>query len=194
MRPAEGERSAVVGFSGQYGLAARAVLAKIASLEWIRVADPNAGVADDFQFQAGGTRYAMQVKWAQYPGSFGWAELVNGSNGTAPLLGRLAEAWLRISRDWSGPLEIRLWSNEYPSTAAPRAGSVLASCLVALPIISPHFWPDRGRQSGSLYARPVATGLRFPLGWKCPNGSRRGTRSEWHPGLRKTRSRGLSAI
>lgn len=123
----------MVGFSGQYGLAARAVLAKIASLDWIRIADPNAGVADDFQFQAGGARYAMQVKWAQYPGSFGWAELVNGSNGTAPLLGRLAEAWLRVSRDWSGPLEIRLWSNEYPSTAAPRAGSVLASCSVARP-------------------------------------------------------------
>lgn len=127
-RPAEGERSAIVGFSGQYGLAARTVRAKITTLAWIRVADPEAGVADDFQFQAGGMRYALQVKWAQYPGSFAWAELANASKGARPLIGRLAEAWQRIRKDWPGPLEIRLWSNENPSVATPRDGSVLASC------------------------------------------------------------------
>lgn len=132
-RPAEGERSAVVGFSGQYGLAARAVRAKMTSLEWIRVADPHAGAADDFQFQAGGTRYAMQVKWAQYPGGFGWAELVHPAEKHPPLIGRLAEAWSRVRQSWAGPLEIRLWSNEHPSTAKPRAGSVLASCAVEPP-------------------------------------------------------------
>ncbi|WP_189198447.1 ATP-binding protein [Micromonospora fulviviridis] len=132
-RPAEGERAAVVGFSGQYGLAARTVRAKITTLEWIRVADPDAGVADDFQFQAGGTRYALQVKWAQYPGAFGWAELVNASRDATPLIGRLAQAWQRIRENWSGPLEVRLWSNENPSVSAPREGSVLASCSAQPP-------------------------------------------------------------
>ncbi|MFI7650347.1 hypothetical protein ACIBTZ_30335 [Micromonospora sp. NPDC049460] len=132
-RPAEGERAAVVGFSGQYGLAARTVRAKITTLEWIRVADPDAGVADDFQFQAGGTRYALQVKWAQYPGAFGWAELVNASQDATPLIGRLAQAWQRIRENWSGPLEIRLWSNENPSVTSPRQGSVLASCSAQPP-------------------------------------------------------------
>lgn len=132
-RPADGERSAVVGFSGQYGLAARTVRAKITTLEWIRVADPDAGVADDFQFQAGGTRYALQVKWAQYPSTFGWAELVNPQKGATPLIGRLARAWQRIRENWSGPLEIRLWSNENPSSAKPSEGSVLASCSARAP-------------------------------------------------------------
>lgn len=133
VRPADGERAAVVGFSGQYGLAARTVRAKITTLEWIRVADPDAGAADDFQFQAGGTRYALQVKWAQYPGAFGWAELVNAPKAGTPLIRRLAQAWQRIREDWSGPLEIRLWSNENPSVATPREGSVLASCSAQPP-------------------------------------------------------------
>ncbi|MFB7800953.1 hypothetical protein, partial [Isoptericola sp. NPDC056134] len=127
-RPAEGERSAVVGFSGQYGLAARIVRAKITTLRWIRVADPDAGVADDFQFEAAGTRYALQVKWAQYPGSFGWAELANAPKGSTALFGRLAQAWQRIRETWSGPLEIRLWSNENASNTSPRADSALGSC------------------------------------------------------------------
>ncbi len=107
--------------------------AKITTLEWIRVADPDAGVADDFQFLAGGTRYALQVKWAQYPGAFGWAELVNPSRDATPLIERLAQAWQRIRHSWSGPLEIRLWSNEHPSASAPRAGSVLAFCSAQPP-------------------------------------------------------------
>jgi hypothetical protein len=131
--PADGERSAVVGFSGQYGLAARTVRAKVTTLQWIRVADPDAGVADDFQFQAGGTRYALQVKWAQYPGTFGWAELVNSSKDATSLIGRLARAWQRLRQDWSGPLEIRLWSNENPSVASPSGRSVLASSCAQPP-------------------------------------------------------------
>lgn len=127
-RPADGERSAVVGFSGQYGLAARLIRAKITTLEWIRVADPAAGAADDFQFQAGGTRHAVQVKWAQYPGTFGWAELVNKTKAADPLLGRLAEARARLRTSWAGALEVRLWSNENASAAPPAAGSPLAEC------------------------------------------------------------------
>lgn len=127
-RPAEGERSAVVGLSGQYRLAARAVLRKLTTLDWIRVADPDAGAADDFQFQSGATRYAMQVKWAQYPGSFGWAELANPSGGEPALITRLAHAWQRIRTTWSGPLEVHLRTNEHASVAPPRTGSPLASC------------------------------------------------------------------
>lgn len=150
---AEGERSAVVGFSGQYGLAARTVRAKISTLEWIRVADPDAGVAD-FQFQAAGTRYALQVKWAQYPATFGWAELVNASKNAAPLVRRLAQAWQRIRETWSGPLEIRLWSNENPSVTKPREGSVLASCSARPPqhfaaFLARSWMPARERLRGS---------------------------------------------
>lgn len=146
-----------MGFSGQYGLAARTVRAKITTLEWIRVADPDAGIADDFQFQAGGTRHALQVKWAQYPTTFSWAELVNAPASATSLIGRLAQAWLRIRADWSGPLEIRLWSNENPSSTNPPNTSVLASCSAQSP-----------RHFAAFLARswmPVRERLRNGGGW-----------------------------
>jgi hypothetical protein len=148
VRPADGERSAVVGLSGQYHIAARIVLAKLTTLEWIRVADPAAGVADDFQFQAGPTRHALQVKWAQYPGSFGWAELVNPSGDMEPLLGRLAQAWQRLRASWPGPLVIHLRSNEHPAVATPTVGTPLAQCTALPPhhfaaFLSRSFFPVR---------------------------------------------------
>lgn len=93
MQSADGERAAVVGFAGQYELAARIVRARLPTLEWIRIADPAAGIADDFQFKAGATRHALQVKWSQYPDSFAWSTLANASGDGPALLAELAEAW-----------------------------------------------------------------------------------------------------
>jgi len=63
---ADDERAAVVGFAGQYGLAARIVReARDARVDSCR--QPAVGVADDFQFKAGPTRHALQVKWSKYP-------------------------------------------------------------------------------------------------------------------------------
>ena len=61
-QPSDSERAAVVSFGGQYGLAARIVRAKLPKLEWIRVVDPAVGITDDFQFKAGATRHALQIK------------------------------------------------------------------------------------------------------------------------------------
>lgn len=138
----------MVGFSGQYALAARLVQAKLTTLEWIRVADPTAGVADDFQFLAGGTRYALQVKWAQYPGTFGWSELVGSPPQTEPLLRRLAVAWGRIREEWAGPLEIRLWSNENASARVAGGASPLNAAPAGAPrsfssFLSRSYWPVR---------------------------------------------------
>jgi len=134
MHPAEGERNAVVGFSAQYGLAARVVLAKLGTLEWISVADPSVGVADDFQFQSAATRHAVQVKWAQYPGSFGWGDLAGAAKGKESLWRRLADAWLRIRTVFSGPLVIHLRSNEHASTGRPGASTPLGRCAVTQPV------------------------------------------------------------
>lgn len=125
VQSADGERAAVVGFAGQYGLAARIVRARLPTLEWIRVADPAAGIADDFQFKAGATRHALQVKWSQYPDSFAWSTLVNPSGDGPALLAELAEAWKRLRETWRDPLVVHLCTNDYPSTARPRAGTPL---------------------------------------------------------------------
>ena len=132
-RPAEGERSAVVGFGGQFELAAHVVLAKLRTLEWIRVADPSAGVADDFQFKSSQRRHALQVKWSQLPGSFTWSDLTSGEKAKKNkkaepgLFAKLAEAWQRLRVTSTDPLTIYLCTNNHPSNAKAPSTSPIAS-------------------------------------------------------------------
>jgi hypothetical protein len=134
MKPAEGERRAVVGFSGQFGLAARVVYPHLTSLEWIRIADPEAGVADDFQFKAGPVRHALQVKWSQYPGNFTWSDLTAGPDAQSTgLFGKLADAWQSIRASWGGPIRIHLCTNDHPSSGPPPATSPLAQVVTSGP-------------------------------------------------------------
>jgi len=155
MRPADGERAAVVGFAGQFGLAARVVRAKLTTLEWIRVADPAAGVADDFQFKAGPTRHALQVKWSQYPGSFAWRALINGTGDDPALITNLAQAWQRLRSAWTGPLVVHLRSNNYASTTPPSAGTPLAGAVAEGPR---HFAAFLARAFGPVQKR-IAQGM-----------------------------------
>lgn len=133
MDPAEGERRAAIGFAGQYGLAARLVYDHLATLEWIHLADPDAGIADDFQFKAGATRHALQVKWAQYPDAFTWSALANSTASQDALLTGLARAWTAIRSTWDGPLTLHLCTNGHPSVSTPTASSVLGSATATGP-------------------------------------------------------------
>ncbi|MGY4770318.1 hypothetical protein ACXC9Q_25665 (plasmid) [Kribbella sp. CWNU-51] len=123
----------MVGYSGQYYLAARIIHSRIPVLDWIRCADPSAGVADDFQFKAGSRRHAIQVKWSQYPTSFQWSSLVNPVGEAPALLTELARAWVRLRQDWTGPLTIHLCTNDYASTASPPKGTPLSTASVDPP-------------------------------------------------------------
>lgn len=129
--PSDGERNALVGFTAQFTLAAKVVQRHIPVLEWIRVADPDAGVADDFQFLASGRRHALQVKWSQFPRSFTWSDLTAASGQGQSLLGELADAWKRLRGHWVGPLTIHLCTNNFPSTSTPPTGTPLASASSA---------------------------------------------------------------
>jgi hypothetical protein len=131
--PAEGERRAAIGFAGQYGLAARIVYDHLSTLEWIHLADPDAGIADDFQLKAGATRHALQVKWAQYPESFAWSALTSTSGSHGALLAGLARAWQAMRSTWDGPLVVHLCTNGQPSVSSPTIGSVLASATASGP-------------------------------------------------------------
>lgn len=117
MEPSRGEVAAIVGYGGQYELAARIVLAKLSTLEWIRVADPEAGVADDFQFKSGPTHHALQVKWSQLPGSFTWADLTSPDGKTPSLWTRLATAWSQLRGGTNGPLRVMLCTNNHPANS-----------------------------------------------------------------------------
>ncbi len=131
--PAAGERSAVVGYSGQYQLAARIVHRHLPELEWIRVADPSAGSADDFQFRAGQERHAVQAKWSQYPASFSWSKLVNRQGDKPSILQQMADAWTRIRRESDGPVTIHLCTNNYASTSKPQQTSRFADASAEPP-------------------------------------------------------------
>ncbi len=67
-RPAEGERSAVRGYSAQYRVAAELIYAALldGDLEWIQVADPDAGRVDDVQVGRTGRVSTYQIKWGEY--------------------------------------------------------------------------------------------------------------------------------
>ncbi|WP_020385222.1 ATP-binding protein [Kribbella catacumbae] len=128
--PSDGERNALVGYSAQFGLAAKLVERYIPTLEWIRVADPSAGVADDFQFVSAGRRHALQVKWSQFPTTLNFSDLFGSVKGKPSLFAGLAGAWKRIRKEWTGPLTVHLCTNNSPSIAKPTAGTALATALV----------------------------------------------------------------
>lgn len=107
-RPAEGERSAVRGYSAQYRIAAELIYALLldGDLEWIRVADPEAGRVDDIQVGQTGRVDAYQIKWSEYEGRVTFRSLI-GKDGTSKnpqpsLLAQLADGWTKLTRSEPG--------------------------------------------------------------------------------------------
>ncbi|MEN6547437.1 MAG: hypothetical protein ABFE07_15495 [Armatimonadia bacterium] len=123
--PAEGERRAIVGYHGQYAvgayLIARALEAR--TLEWIRVADPEAGRVDDIQLGSPGRVDAYQVKWSQYPGHLTFSALTASSGDDQSLVRQLADGWMRLRTAHPGRrVVVHLITNE---TASPSAAANL---------------------------------------------------------------------
>jgi len=114
--PGEGERRAATGYFPQYRIAAELTIAHIRALEWLKVADPSAGAADDFQLAViSGTIHALQVKWSGFASPFTFRDLTGGKT---PLIGQLAQAWERIrSANPERLVRIHLVSNDYASTS-----------------------------------------------------------------------------
>lgn len=96
--PAEGERNAVVGYLGQYELAAARTLKALreGTLESVRVADVGAGQIDDFQLQSANRVDAYQIKWSRHPGSIGYAGFFRDAQGRTRYIRQLADGWERL--------------------------------------------------------------------------------------------------
>jgi hypothetical protein len=117
--PAEGERRAASGYRGQYRAAAFLILKNLPyQLEWIRVADPEAGRVDDIQIASAGRVDAYQIKWSRYPRSFSLGDLISGS---APsLISQLADGWLRLKeRHPTGSTVVHLLTSDPASIRQP---------------------------------------------------------------------------
>lgn len=102
--PADGERNAVLGYSAQYRIAAELIYTALlgGDLEWIRVADPDAGRVDDIQIGRTGRTDAYQVKWGEYEDRVTFRALVTtGGPASHPRpspFAQLADGWTRLSR------------------------------------------------------------------------------------------------
>lgn len=66
-KPADGERSAMIGYVPQYKVAANFIYTALldGTLEWIKIADPEVGRVDDIQIATTGRLDAYQVKWGE---------------------------------------------------------------------------------------------------------------------------------
>lgn len=101
-RPADGERRAVRGFSNQYLVAAELIYESLRhnALEWIRVADPEAGRVDDIQIATPARLDAYQIKWSRFEERISFNDLVS-STGSGPdaspsPMQQLADGWRRL--------------------------------------------------------------------------------------------------
>jgi hypothetical protein len=120
--PASGERRAIGGYYPQYRIAAFLTLRALRdeSLEWIRVADPEAGRVDDFQIGMHGRVDAFQVKWSRYADSITFRQLT-GKNG---LIAQLADGWKRLREVHpKSRVVVHLVTNQTPSVNDSVAGT-----------------------------------------------------------------------
>src|SRR5688572_26888604 len=92
--PAAGERRAMGGYLPQYVGAAGLVLEALrrGTLQWLRVADPEAGAMDDLQIASPGRLDAYQFKWSGYAGPFTFNDLV-GPTPESSITRVLADGW-----------------------------------------------------------------------------------------------------
>jgi hypothetical protein len=96
--PGEGERRAVRGLAAQYQVAARLIYDALITgqLDWIRVADPEAGRLDDIQIATPGRLDAYQVKWSSYEGRLLFNALVKPVGDNPAIIAQLAEGWSKL--------------------------------------------------------------------------------------------------
>ena len=89
----DGERAAISGYRPQYEVAASIILHHLrkGTLEWIKLADPDAGAIDDFQIATSGRLDAYQVKWSQYSTNITYNSFISASNDKEAPLQQLAK-------------------------------------------------------------------------------------------------------
>ena len=99
MRPADGERRAISGYHNQYRLSAHIIYRHLrdGDLDWIRVADPDAGRVDDCVVGTSARVDGYQVKWKRDGGTFRFRQLISREGATPALIAQLFDGWERLS-------------------------------------------------------------------------------------------------
>ena len=121
--PGEGERRAIGGYHAQYRASASLILRDLrhGRLQWIRVADPQAGRVDDLQIGSPGRVDAYQVKSAQYGRPFTFGELSAPQSGAPALVQQLAQGWLTLRQRYpQSRVVVHLVTNQMASSGRAR--------------------------------------------------------------------------
>ena len=118
--PGEGERRAAGGYRPQYLVGAATIFdaLKKGDMEWIRVADPEAGRVDDLQIASTVRVDAYQVKWAQYGRTVTLRSLIRGADKEPSLIAQLADGWRRLRElHPHRRVVVHLVTNAFPSSS-----------------------------------------------------------------------------
>lgn len=114
--PGEGERIAQRGYVAQYQSGAAVIYAALDKdqLEWVGLADRNAGIADDIVLGLAGKVIGHQFKTSTYPTPFEFEALLLGAEG---MLQKLVHAWKSLCQSHNdAQVEVRFVTNNIPTT------------------------------------------------------------------------------
>lgn len=161
----DGERTAMLGYVPQYEIAAGLIYDALLDgcLEWVRVADPDAGSVDDILISTTGRVDAYQVKWAEYTNAISFSDFVlDGTTKSGgirlSLFRQLVEGWKTLNQSYpEKDITVHLAHKHVPSSnvnAKLPLGSVQPE--------KPHFqaflkdcWFDRSWANQGLDYAPI---------------------------------------
>ncbi len=190
--PAMGERRAIGGYHPQYRVAAGLILRALrdGTLEWIRVADPEAGRVDDIQVATASALDGYQVKWSRFPKTITFNDLVRSSADQPNLINQLADGWRRLTSQSKRRVTVHLLTDDFPSTndhvpgaAQPNFADHFAAFLAEawqpksadrtypLPERWSHAWAALATASGleQNNFETFATDCRFDVAYRLPD-------------------------
>lgn len=120
IRPGEGERRAIGGYLPQYVVSSSIIMNKLRNkdLQWIKVADPEAGRVDDLQVSNQSRIDAYQVKWSRLGGTFTFNNIISPSGSKTSLINQLADGWKRLrENNPKKRVVVHLVTNQIPSVS-----------------------------------------------------------------------------
>lgn len=121
----DGERRAMGGYHPQYLMSAKLILERLTrrNLEWIRIADPNAGQIDDNQIATPNRLDAYQVKWVQHRTALTWKNLTHSTKKETALFLQLVDGWERLrSLHPTRRVVVHLTTNRIPAYTKGKGG------------------------------------------------------------------------
>lgn len=155
-----GERAAIIGYSAQYRIAAEIIYSALVSeeLEWIALADPDAGRVDDIQVATPGRLDAYQVKWGEQTGTLSFNDITSGKGDTTlasskGLIGQLAGGWHKFKQAHpTRRVVVHLVARDIASTTAPIPHDVNTVSKPNLQGFLTDCWADRSWSTQGLGA------------------------------------------